>query len=205
MKKDSIPDSKSLNEQVMKMLESYDVEAIMPDMQLVGDGQKNEVRDVNGRPNKYYQWLSCLTRLLKPKQVVELGAAAGISTTMIASELSPDAKFYSVDIDPTIAWKWMSKDFPQVTKILGDDLNMAIWPGSVDLGKTDLWFIDSLHTYEQIKSEIDLYKSYFKRDAVVVLDDIHLLEMGTIWEELKYDKCDNTDPCHYSGFGFFVV
>lgn len=204
MTKGSMSDSESLNEKVLTLLETYNVEKVMPDMELVGEGQKNEIRDVNGRPNRYYQWLACLARILKPRQVVELGAAAGISTIMIASELPKDSKFYSVDIDPTIAWKWMNKDYPQVVKILGDDLDMDIWKG-VDLSKTDLWFIDSLHIYEQIKDELTSYKPYFKKGTVVVLDDIHLPDMGNIWKEIKYDKCDNTIPCHYSGFGFFIV
>lgn len=197
--------SNELDKRVFDLVREYDVNRILPDLELVGSGQIQEIKNESGRSNQYYQWLACLVRLVKPKQVVELGAASGISTIMMASELSPDAKLYSVDIDPNIAWKWMKKDYPQVIKILGDDLNMAIWPGSVDLGKTDIWFIDSLHTYKQIRSEIDLYKPYFKKGAIVILDDIRLPEMGAIWDELDYDKCENTNPNHFSGFGFFIV
>jgi hypothetical protein len=83
---------------------------------------------------------------------------------------------------------------------------MNIWPKDVDLSATDLWFIDSLHTEEQLRQELALYTPYFKKGAVVVLDDIHLHEgMKKVWESIKFDKCDNTVPCHYSGFGFFIV
>ena len=197
-------DSKTLNEEVLKLVKDYDLEKIMPDLELVGDGQKEEVKNTSGKPNLYYQWLACLVRLLKPKQIVELGAASGISTLMMASEMLPDSKLYSVDIDPTIAWKWMKKDYPQVEKILGDDLNMAIWPGYVDLGKTDLWFIDSLHTKTQLTKELEMYKPYFKRGAIVVLDDVRLPGLDEVWESLKYDKCETTEFNHYSGFGHFI-
>jgi cephalosporin hydroxylase len=192
---------------VSEMVRHFDPHPIVQNhMGLVGEGQKLEVYNTNPRgANKYYQWLACLTKLLKPKQVVELGAASGISTIMIATQLSPDAKFYSVDIDPTIAWKWMEKDYPQVEKILGDDLNMAIWPGYADLNKTDLWFIDSLHTKEQLTKEIKLYKPYWKRGAVVVFDDIRMEGLWDVWQSLPYDKCETTNPNHYSGFGHIVV
>lgn len=204
MTKDLILDSKTLNEEVFKLVEKYDVTKMLPDLELVGEGQKQEVFNTSGKPNLYYQWLACLVRLTKPKQIVELGAASGISTLMMASEMDKDAKMYSVDIDPTIAWKWMNKDYPQVIKILGDDLNMAIWPGNVDLGKTDLWFIDSLHTYNQLKAELEMYGPYFKRGAIVVLDDIHLPELEPLWNSIDSDKCDNSERNHYSGFGFFI-
>lgn len=192
-----------LDKLVMSEVSKYEVAKIMPEMELVGSGQQLEVLNQSGNANLYYQWLACLTKILKPKQVVELGAAAGISTIMIASELIEEAKFYSVDNDPQ-AWRWMKKDYPQVTKIMADDRDMRIWKG-ISLKKTDLWFIDSLHTYEQLSAEMKLYKKYFKKGSVVVFDDIRMPGLWEIWNNLPYDKCENTNPCHYSGFGFFKV
>lgn len=192
-----------LDKLVMKELSTYEVSKVMPEMELVGSGQVLEVLNQSGNSNLYYQWLSCLTKILKPKQVVELGAAAGISTIMINSELDKDAKFYSVDNDPQ-AWRWMKPGYPQVTKILADDRDMNIWKG-INLKKTDLWFIDSLHTYEQLSAEMKLYRPYFKKGAVVVFDDIRMSGLWEIWQDLPYDKCENTNPCHYSGFGFCII
>lgn len=192
-----------LDKLVMDEISKYEVSKIMPDMELVGIGQQMEVMNQTGQSNLYYQWLACLTKLIKPKQVVELGAAAGISTIMIASELDKDAKFYSVDNDPQ-AWRWMKKEYPQVTKILSDDLDMRIWRG-INLKDTDLWFIDSLHTYDQLNSEMKKYRKYFKKGAVVVFDDIRMPGLWEIWSNLPYDKQENTNPCHYSGFGFCII
>lgn len=196
-----------LDKKVMEFVQRYDVNPVLQHMGLVGSGQILEVKNENGRPNLYLQWLACLIRLLKPKQVVELGAAAGISTIMMATELDKDAKLYSVDNDPEIAWKWMDKEYPQVIKILGDDLDPNIWVNiDVDLSKTDVWFIDSLHTEEQLRAELALYSSRFKKGAILVFDDIHINSgMEKVWNELPYDKQDITNPCHYSGFGVAIV
>lgn len=191
---------------VKEQMRHFDIEPLMDHYELVGDGQKQELRNLSTLGgNLYYQWLSCLVRVLRPKQVVELGAAGGISTIAIATQLSKDAKLYSVDIDPSIAWKWIKYDYPQVVKILGDDLHMQIWPGFVDLGSTDIWFIDTLHTKDQLTKELDLYKPYFKKGAVVVLDDIRMPGLWEVWEKLPYDKFETSNPNHHTGFGHFIV
>lgn len=193
-----------LDKLVMEHVGRFDVYSLLPHLTLVAEGQLLEVRNEMPYANLYYQWLACLMRVLKPKQVVELGAAAGISTIMMATQMDKDAKLYSVDIDPQ-AWRWMNKDYPQVIKVLGDDLDMKIWPKDCDLSKTDVWFIDSLHTEDQLRKEFELYKGFWKKGDVVVLDDIRLPGLDKVWEEVSYDKRENTNPCHHTGFGFFIV
>lgn len=198
-----------LDQKVMELVHKYDVNPALQDMELVGSGQILEVKNESGSSNLYYQWLACLMKLLKPKQVVELGAAAGISTIMMARELDKDAKLYSVDIDPQIAWKWMSKEYPQVVKILGDTRDIDIWntvlPVGTSLEDTDVWFFDSLHTEEQLRAELELYEMFFKKGAVLVFDDIRLPGLDKVWADLPYDKHENTNPLHYSGFGVAIV
>ena len=193
-----------IDKQVAELVSRYDPGLIMEHLDLVGVGQLQEVKDETGRPNRYYKWLACLMKFLKPKQVVELGAAAGISTIMMATSMDRSSKLYSVDIDPA-AWRWMKHDYPQVIKILGDDLDLSAYPGDCQLSDTDVWFIDSLHTEEQLRKEFDLYRPFWKKGAIVVLDDIRLPGLDKIWAEITEDKCDNTIPNHYSGFGFFVA
>lgn len=195
-----------LDIQVMDLVRDFDVNSLIPHLELVGEGQKLEVLNQNTRgENLYYQWLACLVRLLKPKQIVELGPAAGISTIMMATQKDVDCKLYSVDIDESLAWKWMKYEYAGLVKILGDDLDMSIWPKDVDLSKTDLWFMDTLHTKEQLQKEIDLYSKFWKKGTVVVLDDIRMEGLWDIWQALPYDKCETTHPNHYSGFGHFIV
>lgn len=192
---------------VMELVHRYDpIPVIQNHMRLVGEGQIREVKNENDRTNLYYQWLACLMKLLKPKQVVELGGAAGISTIMMATSLPQDSKIYSVDFDPEIAWKWMDREYPQVIKLLGDTRDLNIYPKDMELQATDIWFFDSLHTEDQLSSELKIYTPFFKEGAVLVFDDIHMNPgMERIWNELPYDKQDISTPCHWSGFGVAIV
>ncbi len=196
-----------LDIKVAELVREYDpIPVVQNLMKLVGQGQLNEVMDLNPQGgNRYYQWLACLIKLIKPKQVVELGPAAGISTIMMLSELPKDSKLISVDVDPELAWKWMDKEWPQETRILGDDLDLSIYPKDLDLSQTDIWFIDTLHTEEQLRKEIELYKQFWKPSTIVVFDDIALPSLRKVWEELPYDKCETTIPNHFSGFGHIVI
>lgn len=194
-----------LDKAVMELVREYDVNPVLSHMSKVGIGQIKEVRNDNDRTNLYYQWLSCLVKLIKPKQVVELGAAAGISTIMMATELPKDGFLFSVDNDPEIAWKWMDREYPQVIKILGDTRDLTIW-NTYDLTSTDIWFFDSLHTQDQLEAELELYTRYFKKGSILVFDDIHMsLGMEKVWNSLPYDKQDISTPCHWSGFGVAIV
>lgn len=195
-----------LDLKVAELVRRYDpIPVIQAHMSLVGGGQINEVKDQNPLGgNRYYQWLACLIKLIKPKQVVELGPAAGISTIMMLSELPKESLLVSVDNDPELAWKWMDKDWPQLVKILGNDLDLPFDP-TIKLDKTDVWFIDTLHTEEQLRAEIELYKKFWKPGTIVVLDDIILPSLRKVWEEIPYDKCETTTPNHFSGFGHFII
>lgn len=181
----------------------FDLNPIWDHFEYVSGGQQGEVKDITGKPNRYYQWLACLCKVTKPKQIIELGAAAGISTIMLALH-APDAQIYSVDNDPQ-AWRWMKYPYNNVKKILHDDLDMSIWDG-VDLSQTDICFIDTLHEENQLRKEVELYLPKFKKGTIVVFDDIHLHEgMDRVWNDLPYDKCDTTNPNHYSGFGHIII
>lgn len=202
-----------LDIKVMDLVHKYDPSPVLKHMSLVGEGQIREVLNVNDKPNLYYQWLACLMQLLKPKQVVELGAATGISTIMMATSLPKDSLLYSVDNDPKIAWTWMSETYPQVVKILGDTRDMNIWLKDLyppvrgcNLEETDVFFFDSLHTEDQLEAELKLYTPFFKKGAVLVFDDVHINPgMEKVWNSLSYDKQDISTPCHWSGFGICVV
>ena len=179
------------------------LEGLEEHLTLVGSGQVMEIYELSGQANGYYRFLHSYMKSEKPKQVVELGAAAGISTIMMAVG-SPETRVISVDCDP-FAWKWMNREYPNVKKILGDDLDLSIY-GDLDLSKTDFWFFDSLHTKKQLQAELDLYKQFFKKGAVLTFDDIHINEgMSEVWEELPYEKLDISDRMHYTGWGIARV
>lgn len=202
--------SNELDIKVMEYLDHFDIEPLMAHFELVPDGQKLEVLDRTGNANRYYQWLACLIKALDPKQVIELGASIGTSAILFCTQLAKDAKLYSVDnghdyVSGLKAWEGIKYTYPQLIKVWGDDLDLSIFPKDCDLGKTDLLFIDTEHRGAQLQKELDLYIPKLKKGCVVVLDDIRLNDMYPVWEKITQDKCENTNPCHHSGFGFFII
>lgn len=196
--------AKELHTKVMRKVDKWYPGEIYKDLTLVGSGQVNEIYNNTGQDNLYYQWLHCAMEVIKPRQVVELGAAAGISTILMATALPKDSRIISVDCDPQ-AWRWMNKEYKNVTKVLGDDLDLSIYPKDVDLYQTDFWFIDSLHTEEQLREEVKLYCQFWKKGTIIAFDDIHLGGLDKVWNSIVADKLDITNPCHYSGWGIAII
>lgn len=194
---------KTLYERVMYFV---DIDELNLDehMTLIGSGQVSEINEESGRANGYYKFLHKFCELIKPDQIVELGAAAGISTMLMATG-SPESKIISVDCDPQ-AWNWMNREYPNVIKVHGDDLKLDIYPKDIDLSKTDFWFFDSLHTSAQLNAELELYKQFFKKGAILAFDDIHINEgMHEVWGNLPYEKLDVSERMHWSGWGLAII
>jgi predicted O-methyltransferase YrrM len=182
----------------------FDPYSISHHLVRVGLGQIIEVCDKGENANGYYKWLHCYVDMYKPKQIVELGAASGISTIMMASTRHKP-RIYSVDCDPG-AWNWMHVEYKNVRKIQGDDLNLDIYPKGTHLDRTDLWFFDSLHTKRQLTAELNLYSQFFKKGAILLFDDIHINKgMEEVWNAITYKKIDVTGILHYTGFGLAMI
>jgi len=172
------------------------------------DGAVRDVESKDGRSD-YYQWLPKLIKLNKPKQVIELGGAMGVACIAMLQTLPENSKLYSITLDEHgLEFAYMDKEYSNLVKIVGDDLNLANWPKDLDLSKTDLWFIDSEHSYEQVRAEIDLYKPFFKEGAIILFDDIHINDgLARVWEEIKQEIHGSKyeSDLHYSGYGIVVV
>src|SRR3990167_8668119 len=170
-------------------------------MPYLKDSSEGGIRDVMDWGNVgYYQWLTALMKTEKPKQVVELGGAMGVSALMMLAGLPKDSKLYSITlVEHGLEFSFIKENYQQLVKVLGDDLDLNNWPKDLDLGKTDIFFVDTLHTTDQLTKELELYKPFFKKGAILLLDDIHMAELEPVWNSLTYDKYDS--GLHEFGFG----
>ena len=167
----------------------------------------DDVLNINGCAN--YIFSTCLMDILKPKQVVELGGAMGTWSVCVLQMLPEESQLYSITLaEEGKEFMFVADTYKNFHQIVGDDLDMKNWKG-VDLGKTDVWYFDSLHTYEQLTKELALYSPFFKKGSLLFFDDIHLNgEMEKAWGEIqeKYpDNLDLSDPCHWSGWGIVKI
>jgi predicted O-methyltransferase YrrM len=197
---------KNLLEKSIKDSENFSIKSVIPALRLLNSGALEDVLNVNGC--RYYQFLPCLIDNIKPHQVVELGGAMGVADIMMLQSKWQDYKLYSVTLEEHgLEFSMVADSYENLIKVVGDDLDLKVWPKDLDLNKTDLWFIDTLHTKEQLTKELELYTPFFKKGAIVLFDDIHMPELEPVWNLLcqKYDHFDLTDPCHYSGFGAIQI
>ena len=198
--------AKQVYDQGLERLKTFKVEGLLPSLQYCSRGAIDDVLNTNGCC--YYQWSSCIVDVFKPHQVVELGGAMGVWCLCVLHYLPEESKFYSITLEEHgLEFSFIKDKYANFTPIVGDDLDIQNWQG-VDLSQTDLWFIDSLHTEEHLRAELKLYSPYFKKGAVILLDDIRMGGLDRAWSNLLadegYDCYDGTDPLHFSGYGICV-
>jgi len=156
---------------------------------------------VNGQGGFYHQFLALFTRYTQPENILELGNAFGVSTIMIASELLPNAKLTTVDIlkDQRYVPEFVYKD-NRIRFVYGDDLDLNIYGNNIPQG-IDWWFTDTVHFYQQIRDEYNVYEPLLKDGAFILIDDIWVKDKGKLFQELPFEKWDLSSWCHHNGFG----
>ena len=193
---------RELHQKVLSRLPEVTDELLRPYLAGVEQGGLDDLRD-----DLYYKYLTALMLEVRPAQVIELGAAAGLSALMVLAGLPKDSNLYSCTRpEPEGEWRWIKEDYPNFIRVLGNDLDSSTWRGTnCGLAETDIWFLDTDHTYEQVKSELSHYKEFFKKGCLILLDDIKLNEgMYRAWLEIEYPKLDVSE-LHHSGYGIFTV
>lgn len=196
---------KELADKTIAKLKDTDLKTALVALRAANQGAVEDVLNTNGCAN--YAWWPQLIDEVKPKQIVELGGAMGVGTVMMLQSKYQDYHLYSITLaEGGLEFAYVVDKYPNLTMIVGDDLDMKNWEG-VDLAKTDIWYIDSLHTENQLRRELELYTPYFKKGAIVVFDDIRMPELYPVWKELteKYEHVEMTDPLHFTGYGMIKI
>lgn len=195
----------------MKKLQAFNVGALLPALRMANDGARQDVLNTNGCAN--YQWIIGVIEELKPKLVVELGGAMGVWDLCVLHTLPQGSALYSITLaEHGLEFSYIADNYLNFFPIIGDDLDISVWPSTLALGDTDLWYFDSLHTEDQLRKELDLYSPFFKKGTIILFDDIHLNEgMDKVWRDIqdgkygKMDCFDGSDPLHWSGYGICIT
>jgi len=143
-----------------------------------------------GRESQPYAgyFLYMLVRSLKPEFFVETGVSGGESSTFILQAMEDNCKgeLHSIDFPQAIVEKGLttvSLEEKPSGWLIPDDLrdrwNLTLGksedvlePLLKKLKKIDIFFHDSLHTYEHMMYEYDACWDYLKDDGVLISDDI---------------------------------
>jgi predicted O-methyltransferase YrrM len=159
-------------------------------------------------PGEHYKLLTALVALLRPKTVIEIGTAAGMSALAMKLALPEDGKIVTFDVFP---WQ----EYPRAVlreddfadgrlEQRSDDLSVpAGWQKNAELLRSaEFILVDAKHDGVQERNFLRGFDEVgLDRGPIVMFDDIRLWMMLSFWHEIERPKLDLTSFGHWSGTG----
>ena len=179
----------------------------------LASADEQEAKSFNVFPGDHYRLLAALVRQIQPKQIVEIGTYAGIYTgmaTRVMVDHAPgDARTLTYDLLPWDSFRshLLPEDFSsgRVEQRLVDladprgfSDNLAV------LERAELMFLDAPKDGQFEPKFLGLLSRSLRPSTgphFLVVDDIRLLNMITLWRAIASPKLDLTSFGHWSGTG----
>ncbi|WP_144186529.1 O-methyltransferase [Elioraea rosea] len=168
--------------------EAYLRDAALP---WAGKAMTRSSEQVRSQPRmgRVFAWLAATRR---PRVIVEVGTAFGISGMYWVAGLEQAGAGEVVTFDPNETWHAIAKGniariSPRATAVprtMEDAISETLGGRPVDL-----CFIDAIHTSEFVRAQLDLILPRLAPGALVLLDDITFSDdMAACWRALAEDK-----------------
>jgi hypothetical protein len=165
-------------------------------------------------PGEHYRLLAALCATVRPKTVVEIGTASGLSSLAIISALPAGSRLVTFDVLPwdykgPEAWGGETvlrkEDFADGSLVqeVGDLSNPETFERHRNLlAETDFFFVDGPKDgiFEQVFLD-RLGSVAFPKPPLLMFDDVRLWNMLRIWKDVTRPKLDLTSFGHWSGSG----
>jgi predicted O-methyltransferase YrrM len=145
------------------------------------------------------------------RHAVEIGTYTGLGSLAILPFIPSEGSLLSFDIAP---WNEFPDTFLQQSdfksglfrQILGDLTQLDVAEMHADiLRQSDLIFVDAAKDGVQERLFLENFeKINLKRGALLVLDDIKVMNMLAIWRGIRRPKLDFTSVGHFTGTGFVL-
>ena len=144
--------------------------------------------------------------------IVELGNREGLGILSVYDAMKENQTFYTLDIVNDIRFIGDKIRNDDRVKILNDfdALDSERVKREFKEKSISLIFMDTIHTYEQLKAEYEIWGPYLKDDCIIMVDDIRPSMPGRTkcqWhvETPFTQKYDVTEWAHNdTGFGVYV-
>jgi predicted O-methyltransferase YrrM len=159
-------------------------------------------------PGEHYKLLAALVSVLRPKTVVEIGTAEGMSALAMKTALPDDGKIVTFDLFP---WREHPNSVLQIEDFADgrleqrtDDLSTPPgWRANAEvLRRAELIFVDAKHDGAQEHEFLRGFDNVGLVNApIMVFDDIRIWGMLAFWHEIGHPKLDITSFGHWSGTG----
>lgn len=159
-------------------------------------------------PGEHYRLLAGFVLALKPKMVIEIGTATGLSSLCLKQYLPKKGKLLTFDLIPWTSYRGnvlTSEDFEDQRLVQSTDNleNFDIMcKYKEEIQYADLIFIDATHDGNLEKKLFENFsKLHMKHQPFIILDDIRVWSMLKMWREVTHPKLDLTSFGHWSGTG----
>jgi predicted O-methyltransferase YrrM len=159
-------------------------------------------------PGEHYKLLAALVAVCRPKLVIEIGTATGLSALAMRGHLPEGSRLVTFDITPWDSFPdtcLRAEDFADgaLSQAVGDVSDPEIMQQHAELFRAaDLIFADGPKDgrFEYLLlerlAELDL-----QQRPLLVFDDIRVWNMLAIWRAIALPKLDVTSFGHWSGTG----
>ena len=159
-------------------------------------------------PGEHYRLLAALVKILRPKLVIEIGTATGLSALALKQYLPGDGRIVTYDVIP---WQ----HFPGSALRLQDFADGRLQQRTDDLSRREVFeaqraelrgaqliFVDAAKDGAMEQRFLDHFAlADFAQPPLIVFDDIRLWNMLAIWRGITKPKLDLTSFGHWSGTG----
>jgi len=171
----------------------------------------NDSHFYNVFPGEHYRLLAALVRSCQAKEVVDIGTYTGMSTRVLL-DASSHVRVRTYDIIPWDQFDshLQEKDFRsgRLQQHLLDLSDPAVFESNKSaLCNADIIFCDAPKDGEfEYKFLLSLSKARLtSKPRLLVLDDIHFLNMKNAWSGIRSPKFDATCFGHWSGTGIVDI
>ena len=121
--------------------------------------------------HEHLETLNMLKRLFKPNTILEIGTGRGDSTLAFADACAMNGKGHIISLDTKDCG--IAEDLIIFDEELGNYVSF-IKSDSLKLdiqGGIDILFIDGLHTYKQVKKELEKYERSVEDQGFIIFHD----------------------------------
>jgi hypothetical protein len=163
---------------------------------------------VNLWPGEHYRLLAGLVSVLRPKLVIEIGTAQGLSALSFLKYLPEQGKVVTFDLVP---WREYPNtcleqddfDSGRLAQIIGNLGEPEFFSQHRELlRKADIIFEDATHDgifEEQLVRNVETIQ--FDKPPIFIFDDVRVWNMLGFWRDLRWPKLDFTSFGHWTGTG----
>lgn len=159
-------------------------------------------------PGEHYKLLAGFVKVCKPKCVVEIGTYQGLSLLSLKEHLPQGSKILSFDVVPwqNIEGTILKEEDFEVNRSYQIVADLSI-PSVFEahkrmLSEAEVIFIDVTHDGILEEKLYTLLKTViFKKEPLIIFDDIRFFSMLKFWRNIADPKIDLTSFGHWSGTG----